>query len=190
MIPWALQCCNIVSWLQGWAGARDPPLVPVGFWGTGRRAQVMSVCKQGHRDSLLQRLGAAGEALGSLAKLLWKLVLLIQPLDTFAFWVSGLDLHCSKSCGLELRLWTSIWHRSLIPLDFLYLAMAHSWLCHKLWPWVSLLLCRSQYYVERRFSEPASLYRDKCLEATLHFPKSVELWVQIHQHWLRPACTE
>lgn len=60
-------------------------MVPVGFWGTGRRAQVVSVCKQGYRDSLLQRLGAAGEALGSLAKLLWKLVLLIQPLDTFAF---------------------------------------------------------------------------------------------------------
>lgn len=48
----------------------------------GQRAQVLCAS---HRDPVLQRPGGAGEALGRLAKLLWKLVLLIQPLEMFAF---------------------------------------------------------------------------------------------------------
>lgn len=151
MIPWALQHCSIVGWLQGRARCSRSTFGPC--WLLGSRLRSWVCASRATGKPFCKDLGVLGRHWGGWQNCYGNLCCLCSLWTCLHF---EFDLHYRKLCGLGLRLWTSIWHRSH-PLDFHCLAMAHIWLCHKLWPWVSLLLCHSQYCTEKRLSESASL---------------------------------
>lgn len=102
------------------------------------------------------------EEAGKTDKLLWKLFIIIF----FSF------LHCSKLRGIGLRLLqvSDMGCCSVVPTDFQYLAVVRSWLCHKLWPRVSLLLCHFQQQGQGRIQDSGSQWRAEVFRGNFALP--------------------